>query len=301
MSYQAKIKRYLQILQMLEKSKYPSSAAMIDRISDTGVRVSIRQLKRDIDSLRNEFAVDIRFSSGKKGYYIDTEEQTFPYFLKLLEFAQNVDMLTGYLAEGSNISEIIEFEDYNSFKGLQFIRNITFSIKDCMEIALTYKRFDAETEKEYCLQPYLLREYLNRWYVIGYLSGTNEIRTFGLDRIITMNQTGKFFKQDKKRSLLELFRNIIGISASEQDKVEEIELVCKPFQGNLLKTLPLHSSQKLISETTDKMIFKYNMVVNFELTQRLLMISTQAKVIKPISLKNEIERMLAEANNFYKN
>lgn len=49
MSYQAKIKRYLQILQLIEKSKYPTSAEMLDRMSETGIKVSDRQLKRDIE------------------------------------------------------------------------------------------------------------------------------------------------------------------------------------------------------------------------------------------------------------
>ena len=73
-----------------------------------------------------------------------------------------------------------------------------------------------------------------------------------------------------------------------------------PFQGNLLKTLPLHSSQKVISETPDEITFSYNLVVNFELKHRLLMMSTQAKVVKPLSLKKEMEKLLTEAQIFYK-
>ena len=170
-----------------------------------------------------------------------------------------------------------------------------------MEVRLKYKRFDAKTEKEYNFQPYLLREYLNRWYVIGLLSETDEIRTFGLDRIVSLHNSGQKFKKCKSNSIVSLFRNVIGINASENDIVEDIELVCKPFQGNLLKTLPLHNSQKVIIETPDEIVFSYKLVVNFELKQRLLMISTQSKVTKPVSLKNEIERMLTEAQKCYKN
>ena len=106
MSYQAKIKRYLQILQLIEKSKYPTSAEMLDRMSETGIKVSDRQLKRDIESLRAEFGLDIHYSVNKRGYYLENEEQTFPYFLKLLEFSQNMEPLTSYLKEDSNIADI---------------------------------------------------------------------------------------------------------------------------------------------------------------------------------------------------
>ena len=300
MSYQAKIKRYLQILQLIEKSKFPTSAEMIVRMGETGIKVSDRQLKRDIESLRAEFGLDIHYSVIKRGYYLENEEETFPYFLKLLEFSQNMELLTSYLKEGSNIAEIIEFEDYNSFKGVQYIRDIAFFIKDGAEICLKYKRFDAIAEKEYCFQPYLLREYLNRWYVIGLLSGSNEIRTFGLDRIVGVKETGHQFKKEKLNDILSLFRNVIGINAAENEIAEEIELVCMPFQGNLLKTLPLHSSQKVISETPNEIIFSYKLVVNFELKHRLLMMATQARVVKPLRLKEEMEKLLTEAQDFYK-
>ena len=300
MSYQAKIKRYLQILQLIEKSKFPTSAEMIVRMGETGIKVSDRQLKRDIESLRAEFGLDIHYSVIKRGYYLENEEETFPYFLKLLEFSQNMELLTSYLKEGSNIAEIIEFEDYNSFKGVQYIRDIAFFIKDGAEICLKYKRFDAIADKEYCFQPYILREYLNRWYVIGMLSGSNEIRTFGLDRIVGVKETGHQFKKEKLNDILSLFRNVIGINAAENDIAEEIELVCMPFQGNLLKTLPLHSSQKVISETPNEIIFSYKLVVNFELKHRLLMMATQARVVKPLRLKEEMEKLLTEAQDFYK-
>ena len=301
MSYQAKIKRYLQILQLIEKSKFPTSAEMIVRMGETGIKVSDRQLKRDIESLRAEFGLDIHYSVIKRGYYLENEEETFPYFLKLLEFSQNMELLTSYLKEGSNIAEIIEFEDYNSFKGVQYIRDIAFFIKDGAEICLKYKRFDAIAEKEYCFQPYLLREYLNRWYVIGILTDSNEIRTFGLDRIVGVKETGQKFKKEKINEVHSLFRNVIGINAAEQDIAEEIELVCMPFQGNLLKTLPLHASQKVIHETPEEITFSYKLVVNFELKHRLLMMATQAKVVKPLSLKKEMEKLLIEAQDFYKN
>ncbi|HZK97899.1 MAG TPA: hypothetical protein VFC67_27095 [Prolixibacteraceae bacterium] len=63
----------------------------------------------------------------------------------------------------------------------------------------------------------------------------------------------------------------------------------------------MHTSQKVIRETVNEIIFSYKLVVNFELKHRLLMMSTQAKVVKPQSLKEEMEKLLTEAQNFYKN
>ena len=77
----------------MEKSKYPSISLMLDSINDSGLKVSDRQLKRDLESLGFEFGMDIQYSAYQKGYYIKDEDFTFPYFLKLLEFSQNIDLL----------------------------------------------------------------------------------------------------------------------------------------------------------------------------------------------------------------
>jgi len=299
MSYQAKIKRYLQILQQIEKSKFPTIAEMLVKIRDSGIKVSDRQLKRDIESLRVEFGLDVKYSTYHKGYFIQDEELTFPYFLKLLEFSQSIDLLTSYLKEGSTISEVIEFEDYNTFKGIQFIREIASYIQNRSEILLEYKRFDSETVKSYHFQPYLLREYMNRWYVIGHLKESSEIRTFGLDRIVGVQDVGTKFHKRRKNDVVAMFQNVIGINACEGNAPEEIELSCNPYMGNLLKTLPLHSSQRVLNESKNEIIFSYRLIVNLELKQRLMMMATQAKVIKPLSLKQEMEKMLEEARVFY--
>jgi len=299
MSYQAKIKRYLQILQLIEKSNYPSISKMLESICDSGIKVSDRQLKRDMESLRFEFGLDIQYSAFHKGYFIKDEDFAFPYFLKLLEFSQNMDLLTSYLKEGSSMAEMIEFEDYNSFKGLQFIRDIADSIQHHKELKLEYKRFDSGTSKNYLFQPYLLREYMNRWYVIGHLSDTNEIRTFGLDRIVGIAFSGTKFKKYRKNDVVRLFQNVVGIHAAESDVAVEIELECSTYMGNLLKSLPLHASQKVIRESEYEITLSCRLVVNLELRQRLLMMANQARIIKPLSLKQEMEKMITEALNYY--
>jgi predicted DNA-binding transcriptional regulator YafY len=256
-------------------------------------------LKRDIESLRVEFGLDVKYSTYNKGYFIQDEDLTFPYFLKLLEFSQNIDLLTSYLKDGSTISEVIEFEDYNTFKGLQFIREIANCIQNRSEIRLEYKRFDSEMVKNYLFQPYLLREYMNRWYVIGHLSASDEIRTFGLDRIVAMKDSGVKFNKSRKNDVVAMFQNVIGINACEGNLPIEIELSCNSYMGNLLKTLPLHSTQRLIAESENEIIFSYKLVVNLELKQRLMLMATQAKVCKPLSLKLEMEKMLKQAKAFY--
>lgn len=295
MSYQAKIKRYTLIIEILNNSKFPSSTSMISFMSEQGLKLSERQLKRDIESLRYEFGLKIHYSALQRGYFLDSSQIAFPYFLKLLEFSQNTELLTAYLKKGLNISEILDFEDFHSFKGTGLLQDLALAIMNQNELQLLHKRFDAETEKQFLFQPYLLREYLNRWYIIGVLTNTGEIRTFGIDRIISFSATGKSFKKTEKEKITELFRNVVGIHASLNDQVEEIKLSCHPYLGNLLKSLPLHSSQKVELETETKTIISLKIVVNYKLKQRLLMMADQSRVISPVWLKEEMIQIISNA------
>ena len=299
MSYQAKLKRYTLILEQLNRSHYPSASELIATISEQGLKLSERQLKRDIESLRYEFGLEIHYSALHRGYFLETGQTAFPYFLKLLEFSQNAELLTAYLKKGLDISEILDFEDFHSFKGTGFLQNLALSIMNCKEIRLVYKRFDSETEKDYLFNPYLLREYLNRWYVIGFLADNNEIRTFGLDRIVNFSSSGKTFKNTEKQKITALFKNVIGIHASFDDQPVQIKLSCHPYLGNLLKSLPLHPSQKIESETDEETIVSLNVVINYEFTQRLLMMADQSHVISPTRLKDEMVKIIAEAQKKY--
>lgn len=299
MSYQAKIKRYLLILQKLENSEYPSAKEIIQSISEHGLKLSDRQLKRDIESFRFEFGLEIQYSAYHRGYCVETSKTVFPYFLKLLEFSQNAELLSAYLKQGLDISGILNFENYNSFKGTDFIQGLTLSIFNLKKLKLTYLRFNSETPKKYMFHPYLLREYMSRWYVIGFLAENREIRTFGLDRIIQFSETGKRFKQRDQKKITDLFRYVVGINASVDDKPVILQLSCQPYLANLLKTLPLHSSQTVISETNNEVIFSYKVVVNYELKQRLLMLSNQSHVLGPQTLKEEMKQILTFAQKNY--
>lgn len=299
MAYQTKIKRYTLILEYLANRGFPSANALISRMADHGLKLSERQLKRDIESLRFEFGLEIHYSAIQRGYFLESSQAAFPYFLKLLEFSQNAELLSAYLKKGLDISDILDFEDFHSFKGTGWMQSLALAILNRRELLLVYKRFDAETEKEYLFQPYLLREYLNRWYVIGYLVNNHEIRTFGLDRIIRFSPSGKTFNQAEKQRISSLFKNVVGINAAETDKPVEIRLSCQPYLASLLKTLPLHTSQQLVSETAEATIFALKVVINYELKQRLLMIADQSCVVSPESLKDEMREMIEGAREKY--
>jgi len=85
--------------------------------------------------------------------------------------------------------------------------------------------------------------------------------------------------------------SVVGLNYSG-GKVQRIVIRADSLQSKYLKALPLHPSQKIIEEKKDYSIFEYSIIPNLELTQAILRLGEQVKVIEPKSLVEEIKRLL---------
>jgi predicted DNA-binding transcriptional regulator YafY len=137
----------------------------------------------------------------------------------------------------------------------------------------------------------LLKEYQNRWYVVGIIGGFNEFRTFGIDRIENLEIKTETFKPDKKMNPIEMFNKTIGLVYSENTP-QTIVLSFTPTQGKYVKTLPLHSSQRILIDDEYECRISLEVVPNYELIQQILKHGETVNVVEPQWLKDEIKEIL---------
>ena len=143
----------------------------------------------------------------------------------------------------------------------------------------------------YQLDPYLLREHRNRWYMIGWSEERQDYLTFALDRIIELNVTDNPQKLKKDFHSGEFFQHATGIMEGTGKPVK-VELVVKGPAAKLLLLEPLHQSQVLMSQKGDVIKLSLNVLVNEEFMLRLLGLGPACKVIKPASLQASIKSMI---------
>ena len=97
---------------------------------------------------------------------------------------------------------------------------------------------------------------MQRWYLAG-LDTDGALKTFGLDRMQNVSVvTDEKFVRDDSIDIPALFRESFGIWNNPSDPVEEIVLKYDKLDGAFVKTLPLHSSQEILSDTTDGLIVR---------------------------------------------
>lgn len=300
MSRQGTIKRYTLIIEKINRGLYPTLKEIEIYLYEHGFKISTRTLQRNIEQIRDEFSIEITYSQERKGYFIDKENSIqFNSFLRFLEIANTAELITESIKDSKKTLEYISFDNDGSLKGISNLKTLLQAIKEQKAITFTHYNFDQESYKERKLYPYLLKEYLNRWYVIGLQNKESiNFRTFGIDRISNLKLTTETFTRNQELHPLSLFSSIIGVIYPEEN-IQEVILKLTPFQGKYVKTLPLHYSQEILIDNENEFTVRLWIKVNYELKQRLLMLNHQVEVLKPESLRNDMKLILNKTLNNY--
>jgi predicted DNA-binding transcriptional regulator YafY len=299
MSQRGTIHRYTLIIEKLNGKQFPSAEELLSHLLDHGFEISKRTLERDFDAIRNEFGVEITYYRDKRGYGIDHDSSIdMPSFLRFLEIVNTAALLTESLSETKETLDFISFDSAGGLRGIDQLKPLLKAIKERRKISFQHYSFQTEKSRKYTCSPYLLKEYQNRWYLSGLVSGFDEMRTFGIDRMSDLQLSDTVFKRDEKRSPQQQFENIIGLVYSEKNK-QKVILSFTRAQGMYVKSLPMHRSQKVLIDNEQECRIELNLMPNYELTQQILMHHSWVKVIEPLWLKEEIKSLLNKAINNY--
>ncbi len=203
------------------------------------------------------------------------------------------DILTESLKDSNKIFDYVSFDDSKYFKGVENLKEMLIAIKQKRKLSFIHKKFEASKTKDFVITPFLLKEYENRWYVIGVPDGMEEIRTFGVDRISNIS-IGKLsnLKRNSFKKQIKSFDNVIGLYFKDKNPVKTRILV-GGLHVKYMKSLPLHHSQ-IIHSTNDKgeSFVDFFLVPNYEFMTQILKIGAEAEVIYPIELRNWVKREL---------
>lgn len=295
MSKQGYIRRYTLIIENVNTNRFPSLADIKEFLFNNGFEISMRTLQRDIEQIRYEFGIEITYERERNGYYIDVENSfNMDGFLRFLEIANTSELLMEGLKESKDTLSFIQFESFGQLRGIENLKPLLFAIKNQRVIRFRHQNFHTGEVKKFTINPYLLKEYLNRWYLIGKIKSQDFFINFGIDRITELKVMDTIFEQDTETNPASLFENIIGLSKSGSEP-QEIVLSFTPLQGKYVKSLPLHKSQEIILDNDVELRIKLKLVPNFEFMQQLLMLGEAVKVIKPYGLRKEIKQSLENA------
>ncbi len=196
-------------------------------------------------------------------------------------------------------SPVIDLEKNENLKGLEHIDAVYQSIIKKQVLKITYKSFKAKDENTFSFHPYFLKEYRNRWFVLGIKTGESNILTLALDRILALETTYNEYIENASVDFPEYFKNVIGVTVNPLQEPETVELYIDNSNAPYVLTKPIHSSQELLETKANGIIIRLKVQINFEFVRELLGFGETLKVLKPESLKKRIYQAVCNATEMY--
>jgi predicted DNA-binding transcriptional regulator YafY len=284
-------------------------------------------IEKDMFAMREEFDAPIKYSKLHKGYFYDDPEYSvdkiplseddidaIKFATKTLMQFKDMDLFKnfGYAINkifdrvhisnnplDSIVEKFVQFETFAESKGSEMLPVLLKSIKEKKLVTFDYTAFTAEKPKNRKVLPLLLKEYRNRWYLICLPTDKNKIITFGLDRMSELKVTKEHHYKPVDFDPDVYFKHSIGITSNET-LPEEIHFKIDKVGSKYIETQPLHESQKLIKEGSNRNTYEIKVIISEELKRILLSYGSQIELIKPKTLRTELQKIITEMFNQYK-
>jgi len=209
----------------------------------------------------------------------------------------NTFAVNNLINESHYLKHRILFEEIPS--GQRFLTPIIEAMRDNLSIEVDYQPFWHDEPIIMNLDPYFLKIFKQRWYVIARNANFNTTRTYSLDRILKVRTTKTPFKMPKDFNPETYFENSFGIVKDENIKPCIVKLKTFGQQRKYLQTLPLHSSQQEIEITNEYSIFSYFISPTTDFQMEILSHGSEIEVISPNWLRTNIAGIIKEMNKIY--
>ncbi|MCF8225998.1 MAG: WYL domain-containing protein [Bacteroidales bacterium] len=324
--------RYRIINSLLVNGRNASAKEMMDACKEAiGIEISKRTIEKDLENMRHDTQLNFQapivydhylkaYKYSDPGYTIDSiglnddEVETLKFAATILKQFQHTAFLEKYegavqkiinaineshLANKDYDMSFIEFESAPLVKGTEHLEPLIEHIKEKHVLKTHYRSFDSEEPKKYTLHPHLLKEYRNRWYLVAWHEEDRKFKTFGLDRIQSMERTFMKTFHTGITDFERLFRDSVGITRFEKDP-EEIVVAFTKRQASYIATQPLHETQMLLRYEQDRYVFSFTIVPTFEFTAALLGWGAEVEVLGPEWYRKELIDRIIEMEKLYK-
>lgn len=298
---------------LLVKNKPVSWTEIQNCYRNNGIIVTKKTVFNDLYNLKDNYDAPLRNEKGKYSYeksfsFLDrlsvvdsllaTEVQTLLYqFAEFPAFGGLEDIWVRLQERIPNTQKknIVQFELNNDYIGLKRINQLYEAIKNKNCLRIIYKDFD-KSPQTYTLNPYLLKEYNNRWHVYGYESTKGKLLNLALDRIENI-EISLFTYREQKSNEISFLEEIIGFTytyntlTETYTELESIKISFEKKRAYYVRTKPLHSSQRELYEenTHNSCVFEYHLRQNKELISKILEFGQDATVLSPPSLRAAIK------------
>ena len=304
-----------------DRHHYYDIEELVDKVNEAfidmyGKTVSLRQIRADISYMKDRVSYDAPIEAipydGKKCYYrySDPDFSIFNSDLsneEVMKLRSTIEMLGRFRGGPSNAwleevisnleyrfgvktnkENVVAFEQNELLKGLEFLGELIDSALNHQPLNILYRTFSG-AERSSIIHPYHVKQFNNRWFLIGLLQGEhgNILTNKALDRIVKFSRANVDFIPNKDIDFNEFFKDVVGVTIPEDHpEVENVVLKFDAVRFPYVINKPIHHSQIVLDEKEHTIQLAVR--PNKELEARIFSYGNQVEVLEPSWLREQI-------------
>lgn len=295
-----KFKEYIWLVNTIYEAKAITLAEINERWLQTemseGIPLSRTTFHRHRIAIEEIFGlyIDCDKKNGNK-YYIGNdhvlrEDSVQNWMLSTLSVSNT-------LGESQSLHQRILLENIPS--GGEQLQLVIKAMKENRSLMITYRRYGAPASYSCKIEPYCIKLFRQRWYILGRLSN-GWLATYSLDRIEDISMMETKFKIPEDFNAAEYFQDSYGIVVDSNLPLEKVVLRAYGNERYYLRDLPLHHSQREIGKTEEYTDFELHIKTTFDFKTQLFSRGAWLQVIEPQSLADEMIEWHQSAVERYK-
>ena len=247
------------------------------------------------NAIEELFKISIECNPATFEYYIDNGGDE--HNESVTDWLLNAAAMSNVLTDAREVSHKVFLEDVPSSRF--YLEAVLDALKEQRVLVFTYSPFSrSNSTRDVVIEPYFIKLFRQRWYVIGRNVKEDNIKTYSLDRMSDVLVGTESFEIPEWFDAEEYFSDTFGIVYSRGEP-KQVAIRTDSRQAKYFRALPLHSSQKEMVHD-DYSIFTFKLKLTQDFVQELLSYGPRITVISPPELRAMIVTSLEESIRNYK-
>ncbi len=188
--------------------------------------------------------------------------------------------------------KIIQTDYVEGAKGSENFNTLFKACKNQYPLSFSHYSYNYREFKAIIVHPILLKEFENRWYLVGYSESHKSIRTFGLDRIYEPLHLKRKYIDSDQSEVYSYCNDIIGVYPIENQPKQKITFLTSIKITNYFEAYPIHFSQKAEKNESGSSFFTIDVVPSMELIRLFRSYGRNLEVINPQWLRQQTNSLL---------